>query len=102
MISDLQKEQIAIQVIRTLYAQFNKFPDDIGKNRNAPFHEAFLKAFAVKLDGKVRSISVFISLSSWMHGLNTSLGQSFFEKTAYILSNSRKKEFKSNKISRYE
>jgi hypothetical protein len=99
MISDLQKEKIAIQVIRTLYAQFEKFPGDISKNRNAPFHEAFLKAFAEKLEGKVSSIPVFISLSSWMHGLNTSLGQSFFEKTAYILSNSKKKDFKGNKIS---
>lgn len=98
MISDLQKEKIAIQVIRTLYAQFEKFPDDISKNRNAPFHEAFLKAFSGKLEGKVHSISVFISLASWMHGLNTSLGQSFFERTAYILSNSRKKDFKNNTI----
>lgn len=102
MISDLQKEKIAIQVIRTLYAQFEKFPDDIAKNRNAPFHEAFLKAFAVKLEGKVHSIPVFISLSSWMHGLNTSLGQSFFEKTAYILSSSGKKTFSSNKISKLQ
>lgn len=98
MISDLQKEKIAIQVIRTLYAQFEKFPEDISKNRNAPFHEAFLKAFSRKLEGKVHSIPVFISLSSWMHGLNTSLGQSFFERTAYILSNSKKKDFKEIKM----
>jgi hypothetical protein len=62
MISDFQKEKIAIQVIRTLYSQFEKFPEDASKNRNAPFHEAFMKAFANKLDGKVSSIPVFISL----------------------------------------
>ena len=97
MISDLQKERIAIQVIRTLYSQFDKFPEDVSKNRNAPFHEAFLKAFANKLEGKVSSIPIFISLASWMHGLNTSLGQSFFENVAYILCSGAKKEFTANR-----
>ena len=32
-----------------------------------------------------------------MHGLNTSLGQSFLEKTAYILSDGCKKEFTTKK-----
>lgn len=99
MISDLQKEKIAIQVIRTLYSQFEKFPEDTAKNRNAPFHEAFLKAFANKLEGKVFSTPVFISLSSWMHGLNTSLGQSFFENVAHILCSGTKKEFTAKKKS---
>jgi hypothetical protein len=98
MISDLQKEQIAIQVIRTLFSQFQKFPEDVANNRNAPFHEAFLQAFSQKLDGKVHSIPIFLSLSSWIHGLNTSLGQSFFERTAHILCNGEKTEFKNNKI----
>ena len=95
MISNLQKEKIAIQVIRTLYSQFDKFPEDVSKNRNAPFHEAFLKAFGNKLEGKVSSIPIFISLSSWIHGLNTSLGQSFFENVGQILCNGTKKEFTS-------
>ncbi|TAH29681.1 MAG: TdeIII family type II restriction endonuclease [Cytophagales bacterium] len=68
------KQQIAIQVIRTLYNQFEKFPEDISNNRNAPFHEAFLNAFSDKLQDKVASVPIFISLSSWLHGLNTSLG----------------------------
>ncbi len=99
MISELQKEKIAIQVIRTLYTQFEKFPDDVSNNRNAPFHEAFLSAFAGKLEDKVSSIPIFISLSSWMHGLNTSLGQSFFENVAHLLCNGTKKEFTTNKNS---
>lgn len=99
MISDLQKEKIAIQVIRTLYSQFDKFPEDVSKNRNAPFHEAFLKAFTNKLEGKVSSIPIFISLSSWMHGLNTSLGQSFFENVANMLCNGTKKDFTTGKKS---
>lgn len=99
MISNLQKEKIAIQVIRTLYSQFDKFPEDVSKNRNAPFHEAFLQAFTDKLKGKVSSTPIFISLSSWMHGLNTSLGQSFFENTGQILCNGTKKEFTSRRKS---
>lgn len=97
MISDIQKEKIAIQVIRTLHKQFEKFPEDISNNRNAPFHEAFLEAFAQKLEDKVESIPIFISLSSWMHGLNTSLGQSFFERTAHILCDGTKREFTTKK-----
>lgn len=97
MITDAQKELIAIEVIRTLFAQFDKFPEDETNNRNAPFHEAFLNAFSEKLEGKVVSIPIFISLASWMHGLNTSLGQSFLEKTAHILCNGEKKEFTVNK-----
>lgn len=93
MITDVQKELIAIEVIRTLYAQFEKFPEDEINNRNAPFHEAFLNTFSEKLANKVTSIPVFISLASWMHGLNTSLGQSFLEKTAHILCGGEKKEF---------
>ena len=95
--TNIQKELIAIEVIRTLYAQFEKFPEDETNNRNAPFHEAFLNAFSEKLNGKVASIPVFISLASWMHGLNTSLGQSFLEKTAHILCNGEKKEFTTKK-----
>jgi len=92
-----QKELIAIEVIRTLYKQFEKFPEDAAKNRNAPFHEAFLNAFSEKLEHKVHSIPTFISLASWMHGLNTSLGQSFLEKTAHILCYGEKKSFTTGK-----
>jgi len=96
-LSNDMKEQIAIQVIRTLYSQFEKFPEDVSGNRNAPFHEAFISAFSDRLDGKVFSIPTLISLSSWLHGLNTSLGQSFFENTAHILSSGEKKEFTTGK-----
>ena len=81
------KEKIALEVIRTLYHRFNNFPENADKNRNAPFHEAFLKAFSDKLQGKVPDTPFFISLSSWLHGLNTTLGQSFFEKVSHHLSN---------------
>lgn len=99
MIDDIKKEFIALEVIRTLKSRFDNFPEDTLNNRNAPFHEAFLKAFADKLEGKIESIPVFISLSSWLQGLNTTLGQSFFENVAYILSDGDKKEFKQLKLS---
>ena len=99
MISNYKKELIAIEVIRTLLTQFEKFPESEVNNRNAPFHEAFLNAFSQKLNGKVESIKTLISLASWMHGLNTSLGQSFLENTAHILSDGEKKKFSNLKIS---
>jgi hypothetical protein len=93
MISKLKKENIAIEVIKTLFSRFENFPEDSLSNRNAPFHEAFLEAFSDRLENKVTNIPMFISLSSWLHGLNTTLGQSFFENIAQILSDGYKREF---------
>ena len=84
MLSKEKKENISYEVIRTLYSKFSDFPEDAAKNRNAPFHKAFLEAFKDKLEGKVTDIPIFISLSSWSHGLNTSLGQSFFENISHV------------------
>ena len=81
------KEKIATEVIRTLVSRFDSFPEDALQNRNAPFHTAFLKAFSNKFSGKVSDVPFFISLSSWMHGLNTTLGQTFFENIAHHISN---------------
>ena len=92
------KEQLASAVINVLMKRFETFPEDSTNNRNAPFHEAFLEAFANKLGNSIGSdIPYFISLTSWLHGLNTSLGQSFFEKTAHILSGGEKREYTSGK-----
>jgi len=90
---DIKKEKIAIQVVKTLYSRFENFPVDASDNRNAPFHEAFLKAFKVKLEKHVTSVPIFVTLASWMHGLNTSIGQSFFERTSQILSDGEKRKF---------
>ncbi len=93
MIDIKKKELISLKVIKTLYSRFENFPENSLNNRNAPFHEAFLKAFVDKFEGKVSDIPFFISLSSWLHGLNTTLGQSFFEDVAHILSDGQKKSF---------
>ena len=99
MLDSNKKEKISLAIIKTLYSKFNDFPEDASNNRNAPFHTAFLNAFKKKFDGKVSDIPFFISLSSWFHGLNTTLGQSFFEKVAHILSEGVKKEDRSCRIS---
>ncbi|MFA5555930.1 MAG: TdeIII family type II restriction endonuclease [Flavobacteriaceae bacterium] len=92
------KEKISIEVIKTLITRFENFPEDASKNRNAPFHEAFLNAFANKFEGKVTDVPFFISMSSWLHGLNTTLGQTFFENIAYHLSNGEKREYTSKRL----
>lgn len=93
-----KKELIAQTVIKVLYSRFNSFPEDNSNNRNAPFHIAFLNAFSDKLSGRVQNIPDYLSLSSWLHGLNTSLGQSFFESVAHILCDGEKKDFKGKQI----
>ncbi len=89
---------IALEVIRVLKTRFDNFPEDSQENRNAPFHEAFLNAFKDKIEKYVDNVPYFISLSSWLHGLNTTLGQSFFENVAHILSDGEKRTFKKCKI----
>ncbi len=91
-------EKISIEVIKILVTRFGNFPEDGLNNRNAPFHEAFLKAFSEKLNGKVSDTPFFISLSSWLQGLNTTLGQTFFENVAHHISGGEKREYTSRKL----
>jgi hypothetical protein len=98
MLNDEKKEKISIEVIRTLVTRFESYPEDSSNNRNAPFHEAFLNAFSDKLAEKVSDIPFFISLSSWLHGLTTTLGQTFFEKVAHILCDGEKREYTSKRL----
>ncbi|MEA3350290.1 MAG: TdeIII family type II restriction endonuclease [Chloroflexota bacterium] len=93
MIVNSKREAIAWEVIKTLVKRFKKFPKDSSENRNAPFHEAFLNAFVDELEGKVVDIPFLISISSWLHGLSTTLGQSFFENVAHVLSDGEKRDF---------
>jgi hypothetical protein len=101
-ITNLIKEKISIEVIKTLLSRFESFPEDSSNNRNAPFHDAFLKAFSDKFEGKVSDIPFFITLSSWLQGLNTTLGQTFFENVAHILCNGEKREYTSKKLGNCE
>ncbi|WP_104747968.1 TdeIII family type II restriction endonuclease [Helicobacter cetorum] len=92
------KEKIAIEVIKTLVSRFDNFPNECSLNRNAPFHTAFLNAFKDKFSNKVSDMEFFISLSSWMHGLNTTLGQAFFENIAHHISHGEKREYTSKRL----
>ncbi|MDR0988838.1 MAG: TdeIII family type II restriction endonuclease [Prevotellaceae bacterium] len=92
------KEKVSLEVIKVLVSRFDSFPEDASNNRNAPFHEAFLNAFSDRLEGKVSDTPFFISLSSWLQGLNTTLGQSFFEHVAHHLCGGEKREYTSKKL----
>ncbi len=90
------KERIAQIVIETLYANFFILGGELSKK--IPFPILFNGAFQSQLDGRVKDIPDFINLSNWMHGLNTTLGQSFFESVAHILCDGEKREFKNKQI----
>ncbi len=96
--NDTKKQKIAEVVIEVLIKRFEKFPEDATNNRNAPFHAAFLNAFRDKLENQDFDVPFFVSLSSWLHGLSTTLGQTFFERTAHILSDGEKREYTSKKL----
>jgi len=94
MINNNIKENIAIEVINTLYSRFLSFPNESTMSRNEPFLKAFLKAFEPKLCNKNNTDILFvINMASWLHGLKTTLGQSFFESIGSILSGGQKKSF---------
>ena len=93
-----KKQRIALEVIKVLKTRFDSFPTDVQLVRNAPFHKAFLKAFSAKISESGIDTNKLITLNSWIHGLNTTLGQSFFENVANILCDGDKRKFSGEKI----
>ncbi|ACX73036.1 Type II site-specific deoxyribonuclease [Methanocaldococcus vulcanius M7] len=92
-------EKISIETIRVLKSRFDTISDGDIKIRNMPFHMAFLRAFYGKIGINDDNEALkFLTLSQWFHGLSTTLGQSYFENIAHILSNGEKKTFKNYKI----
>ena len=89
----IKKQEIAKVIIKLLKSRFDTFPEDATAPRNAPFHKAFLQAFSEKFDAAGTNVDAMISMSSWMHGLNTTLGQVFFESVAHILCDGDKHGF---------
>jgi hypothetical protein len=86
MIMRLQKELIAIEVIKVLHFQLKVISETFNPYPTKQYKQTFFDSL---FDWKFG----IISLNSWTHGLNTSLGQSFFENVAHILCNGTKKEF---------
>ncbi|AEF97185.1 TdeIII family type II restriction endonuclease [Methanotorris igneus] len=99
MLPEDKIEEIAIETIRVLVNRFRSLPDENSELRNMPFHLAFLKAFYKKIDIKNEDEAIrFLTLSSWFHGLSTTLGQSYFENVAHILSDGEKRTFNNYSI----
>ncbi len=92
-------EKISIETIKTLKSRFESLPNSNTSIRNMPFHKAFLKAFYNKIDIKNEEEAFkFLTLTSWYHGLNTTLGQSYFENISHILSDGEKRSFEGYNI----
>lgn len=96
-----KKQEIAKVIIDLLKSRFDTFPEDATAPRNAPFHKAFLQAFSDKFDEAGTNIDMMISMSSWLHGLNTSLGLKFFERVPHILCDGDKRKFDGNEFKVY-
>lgn len=99
-----KKEEISIEVIKTLYSLSERLPEDVINGENAPFREAFLNASPYRLDNRSHATSApfFINLSSLLYGLNASFGQKFFEKIAHILCYGEKREYTSKGLGNLE
>ncbi len=90
-----KKNRISEVVKKIMLSRIESFPSlELKGNRNAPFHEAILECFQEQFKNLNIEIPRLIALTSWMHGLNTSLG-SGFENIAHILSGGYKRQFTS-------
>ncbi|MFH1832621.1 MAG: TdeIII family type II restriction endonuclease [Candidatus Levyibacteriota bacterium] len=87
-----KKERISEVIKKILASRAENFPKIDHKNRNAPFHELIIKRF----EEQFRNINIptpyLFAISSWLHGLSTSLGNSF-EDLSHIISGGYKREF---------
>ncbi|OGJ55458.1 hypothetical protein A3D88_04330 [Candidatus Peribacteria bacterium RIFCSPHIGHO2_02_FULL_52_16] len=92
------KEAIRHKARSVIKTRMDEFIDD-AKMRNAPMHAAILDAFESRLAGLGLTVESTLRISSWIHGLNTSMG-SFFETVGNKLSGGKKRSFKNkNKTS---
>lgn len=89
-----KKQRIALETIKILKKKFDLYPDDTTIVRNAPFHKAFLRAFEPRFKELHTNSEALLKISSWIHGLQTSVGQSFYESVAQILCNGEKITFR--------
>lgn len=92
-----KKDRIAEVIKEILKRRIENFPELNHQNRNAPFHDLILSAFKEQLKKINVPTPYLIAVSSWLHGLSTSLGTGF-ENLAHILSGGYKREFTSSFI----
>lgn len=91
MITRLQKELFAIEVIESLYLQITEITGVVNCNQQGSYNITFLNSLT---DDSTKKIS----LESWTNGLTVTIGQNFFENTAFILSDGEKREYTSGKL----
>lgn len=87
-----KKDRISEEIKKILQRRLENFPNLDYKNRNAPFHNLILSAFKKQLKDINVPTPYLIAISSWLHGLSTSLGTGF-ENLSHILSGGYKREF---------
>ena len=92
MLSDEQKNRISEVIKKILLSSLRKFPKVDQQNRNAPFHDIILKTFEKELQHVNISTPYLLAISSWLHGLSTSMGSSY-ESLVHILSGGYKRKF---------
>lgn len=88
MISEIQKELIALETIKVLYAQATEIFQVVNSTQIAKYNDTFFNSI---IDDRFGSAS----LSSWANSINPILGQFFFENIGQILCDGTKKEFNS-------
>lgn len=91
-LSQDQKDRISEVVKEILLRRIENFPEIGAELRNAPFHAAFLECFTNRFAVLKIEMPYLIALASWLHGLNTSLGNGF-ENISHILSGGYKRKF---------
>lgn len=99
-----KRDKISEVIKDILLSRIDTFPALDHQNRNAPFHDLILNAFKKQLSHINVPTPYLVAISSWMHGLNTSLG-SGFESLAHILSGGYKRKFTKNftlKVKKYQ
>ncbi|GAB1232197.1 hypothetical protein UT4_06630 [Ferrigenium sp. UT4] len=95
MLTQDQKNRIAEVIKKILISRHESFPEPTAEIRNAPFHDLILRAFEERLKPYNVTAAQLIAISSWFHGLSTSLGSSY-ESIAHILSGGYKRSFTSS------
>src|SRR3989344_1274485 len=93
-ISKEKRDMISEVIKDILISRAASFPKFDYQNRNAPFHDLILKAFEKQLKQINVPTAYLVAISSWLHGLSTSLGNGF-EALAHILSGGYKRKYSS-------
>lgn len=96
MFDQAKKDAITKAADAALKNFTSKFPTESTLSRNEPFHSAVYKAFESQLQARHLDLKSILQLSSWIQGVNTSMG-SFFERVAWILSDGKKMAFTTKK-----